>query len=223
MSQKSKKNKSNIVVIGNSKKFIRIIRSIYKDSYIKIYSWRSISNIDFQKENKFKNPKLILICGYDYASQWYSFNKYYSSNISMPIKFVKFLANYRTNILYIDTIDKIINNKIKNNSYTFSRYEFAKKELSFKLKKFNKIKILQVAPIKNKNKILIHGGFITKTLFSILIFLGLIKTINQKKLKKEITLKLRSKKQNISKKLRPFFLQIPRPLFLDRAVRYLFD
>ena len=141
----------------------------------------------------------------------------------MPIKFVQFLANYRTDILYIDTINKITNDKIKTNEYTFSRYEFAKKELSFKLKKFNKIKILQIAPITKKNKILIHGGFITKIIFSILIFLDLIKTIDEKKLKKEITLKLKSKKQNIPKKLKPFFLQIPRSLFLDRVARYLFD
>ncbi len=133
MFQKSKKKNPLIIIIGNSKKFITIVRSIYKNSFIKVYSWRSLIDINYNQQKKFKNPNLIIICGYDYNSHWYSYKDYYKSNISEPIKFVNFLANPKTKILYIDTLKKVLNSNSKKNRFTFSRYEYAKKELGFNL------------------------------------------------------------------------------------------
>tara|TARA_B100001057_G_scaffold501015_1_gene619710 strand:+ start:172 stop:846 length:675 start_codon:yes stop_codon:yes gene_type:complete len=224
MKKKLHKKKGKIVVIGNSSKFIKIIKSVYKNSLIKVYSWRSIPNLDFYNEKLFKNPKLILVSGYNYKSHWYSYKKYYYSNILAPIKFIKFLANKNTNILYLDTIRKVFYNTKAVNKNTFSRYEFAKKELGYKLKKnFKNIKILEIATLKSNDKVLIHGSFFTKTIFKILIYLDLIKTEDIIKLKQKMILKIKSKKKDNPSNLKPTLLKIPRPHFLDRAMRIILD
>ena len=140
----------------------------------------------------------------------------------MPLNFTKFLSNKKTRIIYIDTLDKISNNKRKKN-YTFSRYEFAKKELAFKLNKnFKNLEILKTPPIVEKDKVLIHGEFLTKLIFKFLIRFSLIKTIDIKELKKKITQR-NFKRKKEKKKLKPVLLNIPRTLFLDRLVRILLD
>tara|TARA_B100000029_G_scaffold382361_1_gene377612 strand:- start:6592 stop:7266 length:675 start_codon:yes stop_codon:yes gene_type:complete len=224
MKNKSYRKKTKVIVIGNSNKFIKIIKSIYKNSLIKVYSWRSISSLNLNREKLFKNPNLILISGYNYKSQWYSYKKYYYSNISAPLKFIKFLANSNTCILYLDTINKIFYHPQRRNRNTFSRYEFAKKELGYKLKQsFRNTKILEIAPLTSINKPLIHGGFLTKMIFSALINLNLIKTEDIKKLKQKMILKIKSKEKNNPINLKPVLLKIPRSLFLDRVLRIIFD
>lgn len=224
MFNKSKKNKLKVVIVGNSQKFISIFKSIYKNSYIKEYSWRSIIDLDFKKEKLFKYPNVIFICGYDYKSQWYLFKRYYSSNVLMPLKLVKFLANSNTKIIYIDTISKVFKDYKKKSKYTYSRYEFAKKELRNKLNKnFRNLKVIEIAPLKTKNEVLIHGSFITKLIFKILIKLSLIKTTDIKHIKKKIISNLYSKQKLNIYKLNPRLLLIPRSLFLDRLARLMLD
>jgi len=222
MTIKTKKNKQKIIILGNSNKFVKIIKSIYKSSSIQIYPWRLISNYNLKKKKLIKTPEKIFICGYDYQSQRYSFERFYNSNVTMPLNFTKFLSNKKTRIIYIDTLDKISNNKRKKN-YTFSRYEFAKKELAFKLNKnFKNLEILKTPPIVEKDKVLIHGEFLTKLIFKFLIRFSLIKTIDIKELKKKLT-QSNSKRKKEKKKLNPILLNIPRTLFLDRLVRILLD
>ena len=222
MTIKTKKNKQKIIILGNSNKFVKIIKSIYKSSSIQIYPWRLTSNYNLKKKKLIKTPEKIFICGYDYQSQRYSFERFYNSNVTMPLNFTKFLSNKKTRIIYIDTLDKISNNKRKKN-YTFSRYEFAKKELAFKLNKnFKNLEILKTPPIVEKDKVLIHGEFLTKLIFKFLIRFSLIKTIDIKELKKKLT-QSNSKRKKEKKKLNPILLNIPRTLFLDRLVRILLD
>ena len=222
MTIKTKKNKQKIIILGNSNKFVKIIKSIYKSSSIQIYPWRLISNYNLKKKKLIKTPEKIFICGYDYQSQRYSFERFYNSNVTMPLNFTKFLSNRKTRIIYIDTLDKLSNKERKKN-YTFSRYEFAKKELAFKLNKnFKNLEILKTPPIVEKDKVLIHGEFLTKLIFKFLIRFSLIKTIDIKELKKKLT-QSNSKRKKEKKKLNPILLNIPRTLFLDRLVRILLD
>ena len=222
MTTKNKKYKQKIIILGNSNKFIKIIKSLYKSSSIQIYPWRLIPNYNLKKKKLFKTPEKIFICGYDYQSQRYSYEKFYNSNVTMPLNFTKFLSNKKTRIIYIDTLDKISNKQRKKN-YTFSRYEFAKKELAFKLNKnFENLEILKTPPIVEKDKVLIHGEFLTKFIFKFLIRLSLIKTIDIKDLKKKI-IQSNFKKKKEKRKLNPVLLNIPRTLFLDRLVRILLD
>ena len=222
MTIKTKKNKQKIIILGNSNKFVKIIKSIYKSSSIQIYPWRLISNYNLKKKKLIKTPEKIFICGYDYQSQRYSFERFYNSNVTMPLNFTKFLSNKKTRIIYIDTLDKISKTERKKN-YTFSRYEFAKKELAFKLNKnFKNLEILKTPPIVDKDKVLIHGEFLTKLIFKFLIRFSLIKTIDIKELKKKIT-QSNFKRKKERKRINPVLLNIPRTLFLDRLVRIILD
>ena len=99
--------KKKIAIIGNSKKFIKILSTTYRGSKFKIYSWRNIKNLNFKKNNIGKQYDIILVCGYDYNSQWYSYEEYYSINILMPLKLTKFLANKKSIVIFINTIDNI--------------------------------------------------------------------------------------------------------------------
>ena len=210
--------------MGKSEKFILIIKSIFKSSNIKIYPWRSLKNLRYKNEKSLKKPNIIFVCGYDYMSQWYSFKKYYDINVLMPLNFIKFLADKKTQIFYVDTINKVFTKDLKKNLNTFSRYEFAKKKLALKLyKNFKNIKIIQSPPIKEKKEVLVFGGFLTKFIFKLLIRLKLIKTIDIKTLKKEIIFNLKIKKKLRIKDLNPIFLSVPRSLFLDRLLRFILD
>ena len=217
--------KKKIVVIGNSYKFIKILNSIYPRSVIKVYSWRNISNLDLKKESVLKNINIILICGYDYKSQWYSYNKYYLSNITKPLKLTQFLSTKKSVIIYINTISKIKENTLSKNKYTLSRYEFAKKELAYKLSKnFKLLKILEMPVIENINgSANIHGGIFTLIIFNFLIYLKLIKTISVNNIKKLIIKKIDSKNIIKHRSLKPIFLNLPRPLIVDRMLRFIFE
>ena len=140
-----------IIILGKSFKFINLIKKLYFNYEINIFSWRKLNKILHSKSSK--KIRLIFICGYDYKSQWYNYKKYYNTNITNPLEFIKKNSSKKTTIIYIDTIDKIkSNSKFSSNKFIFSRYEFAKKMLRYELvKKYNKIKIIELAPVVDKN------------------------------------------------------------------------
>ena len=107
-----------------------------------------------------------------------------------------------------------------------SRYQFAKQELAYKLyNKFKSLKILEISVIKDKrNNPDIRGSKITKILFKFLIYLNLIKSINNTEIKKLIINKNNNNNNLIvPKRLKPIFLKIPRSLLLDRILRFIVD
>lgn len=207
-----------IIVLGKSKKFIKIIKEIYVNCEINILSWRGLEKI---KDYKFlSNTDIIFICGYDYNSQWYSYNKYYKVNISNPYKLIGLIAKKNTFLLYVDTINKIKKNTILKTPI-LSRYEYAKKMLRYKLiKKFIKIKIIELPPIiSNNSDVDIFGNKLTKIIFKFLIFIKLINSIKISKIKKRFLIKKNfNKKYKLSKPI-SLLLYIPRPIFIDRLLR----
>ncbi len=218
------RKKIKISFIGKSEKFVKIFKSLYPKAIFNLYSWRSLDKIITNKKIKHKND-MVVICGYDYASQWYSYKKYYERNVINPSIITKMLSKKNTKIIYIDTIDKITKKKKLKKRNTFSRYEFAKKELrKILLKNFKLVKILTLPILINgKNKADIHGGIITKIIYNSLIALNYVKIINNKNLKKIIIKKISSIKREKVIKLTPVLLNIPRSLFFDRLLRYLND
>ena len=220
-----KKKFKNITIIGKSPKFIKIIYSLFSKSYIQKYSWRSINSLRLNDKLIKNKPDLILICGYDYQSYWYSYKRYYYNNITAPLRLVKFLKKKNTLIIYIDTANKLKNQHHTLKRSTFSRYEYAKKELAYNLyKNFANLRILSVPIIKNsKNKAEIYGNIITKTIFNILIHLNLIISINITKLKKLMKNIDLVKKNYKPIKLKPLNLKIPRSLIIDRILRFIHD
>tara|TARA_B110000037_G_C17046695_1_gene475990 strand:- start:266 stop:931 length:666 start_codon:yes stop_codon:yes gene_type:complete len=220
-----KKKIKNITIIGKSPKFIKIIYSLFSKSYIQKYSWRSINNLKLNDKLIKNKPDLILICGYDYQSYWYSYKRYYYNNITAPLNLVKFLKKKNSLIVYIDTANKLKNQQHTLKRSTFSRYEYAKKELAYSLyKNFTNLRIISVPIIKNnKNKAEIFGSVITQTFFNILIHLNLINSIKITKLKKLINNTNLVKKNYKPTKLKPLNLKIPRSLMIDRILRFIYD
>ena len=209
-----------IIILGKSEKFTNIIKKLYFDYEINIFSWRKQHNTLNSKTSK--KISFIFICGYDYKSQWYDYNKYYNANVLNPIEFIKKNADKRTTIIYIDTIDKIKSySKLNSNKFILSRYEFAKKMLRYELtKKFNKIKIIELPPIVDNNSNAdIFGGSISKKIFNLMINFGIIDHISHRALYKKFLNIDKLKKNQRFKKPKSKMLNIPRPLFIDRCLR----
>ena len=217
--------KKNIVILGNSLKFKKIILSIFPQSDIKVFSWRSIKKLKLDEKIIKKKVDLILVCGYDFLSHRYSFKKYYNVNISFPLKLIEFLSTSKTLILYIDTIHKIKKNPQIKKKYTFSRYEYAKKELGYKLfKKYHNFKSINVPIIKNnKNKAEIFGSKFMNTMFNFLLFFNLINSVTISKLKIMIRNSIKEKIYLNPLRIKPLCLSIPRSLLIDRILRFIYD
>ena len=214
--------KKKIIILGRSQKFITIIKSLYINHEITIFSWRKLDK--HKKNRSYKNPNIIFVCGYDYNSQWYDYTKYYRINVSSPLKFINTMCGKNTFLFYIDTISKL-NKKKNNKNLIFSRYEFAKKKLRNELiKKFDKIQIIELPPLLDKNfDINIFGSKFTKIIFKFLISIKLINSINLQNIKKKFLIKNNFNKKYKSYNLHTLLLNIPRPLFIDRFLRIISD
>ena len=200
----------NIAIIGRSKKFIKFVKNNLNYKSLTIVPWR---NIKIKRHNK-KKMNLILICGYDYESYKYEYNKFYKTNISQPYNLIKNYYKKNTVIIYINTTS--------NKMFTLSRYYFAKHKLNqIIIKNFNNVNSIEVPSIVNSGNIDIFGSCITKILFKVLIFLNLIKWIEFKNLIRKIKKSLQSPNQINQKKIKGKFLEIPRNIFLDRILRLL--
>lgn len=218
------RKKKRISFVGISKKFTKIFKSIYPTANFNFYSWRSLEKILLKKKFIYKND-LVVVCGYDYSSQWHEYQKYYKCNVIFPYKVVRMISKKNTKIFYIDTVNKISKNRYLKKKYTFSRYEFAKKELrKVLLNNFKSVKVLTLPILaNNENKAEVFGSFFTKIIYNFLIILNYVKTTNLKNLKKKIIKKISSNKKDKIINLRPVLLNIPRSLFIDRILRFLND
>ena len=79
------------------------------------------------------------------------FKKYYDINVLIPLNFIKFLADKKTQIFYVDTITRFTKD-LKKFKYSFLVMNLQKK-LALKLyKNFKNIKIIQSPPIKEKKR-----------------------------------------------------------------------
>ena len=201
-------NYKNILVLGYSKKFLTYIENNFHYKTINIIPWRNT------KISLYKNKKadVIIICGYDYGSSSYFYQKYYNININRPFRIVKKFYKSGSIILYINTTT--------NKNYTFSRYYYAKHKLNEKLREsFKNVISVELPTIVNKGHIEIFGFEFTKILFKILIFLKAIKYIEYKSIPFKINNNLRSNIQTKFFKIKGKFLKFPRNLFFDRILR----
>lgn len=220
-----RKKFKRIAILGDSTKFKKIMSSIFFQSKIEIFSWRNIKNFTLDKKRNIPKVDLILVCGYDFNSNWYSYKNYYKINVLFPFKFIKALSKNKTFIIYIDTANKIKRNFRSNKNITFSRYEFAKKELSYKLNRnFDKLRILNLPIIKNnKNKVDIFGNNFMHLIFNLLLYLKLVDSISFYEIKKLILNSIEFKEKAKLQKIYPFGLSIRRSLFFDRVLRFIND
>lgn len=215
---------NKIIVLGKSDKFTKIIKKLYPNYKINIYSWRKKINLSYLKN--FGQIKIIFICGYDYNSQWYNYDKYYYANILYPLKFIKTISNVNTTIVYIDTIEKLRNQlNISPEKFILSRYEFAKKMLRYELiKNFSKVRIIELPPVVNNNlDAEIFGNKFSKKIFNFFVKIKMINHIKSVSLYKKFYDVMIFKKIYRCKKPKSILLNIPRPLFIDRLLRLISD
>ena len=78
-------NYKNIIILGNSKKFINLIKNNFIYRSLNILSWRNHKIL----ENQIKKVDLIIVCGFDYQSCEYNYKKFYKVNISKPFDLIK--------------------------------------------------------------------------------------------------------------------------------------
>ena len=198
----------NIAIIGRSKKFIKFVNNNLKYKSLTIIPWR---NIIIKRHNK-KKMNLIILCGYDYSSYKYEYNKFYKTNISQPYNLIKKYYKKNTVIIYINTTS--------NKMFTLSRYYYAKHKLNeIIIKNFNNVNSIELPTIVNSNNIDIFGSSFQKILFKFLIFFNLIKWIEFKNVTQKIKKSLQSPNQINKIKIKCKFLEIPRNIFLDRVLR----
>lgn len=203
-----------ILVIGNSTKFIKFIRSIYEVTEISVISWRSLP--DFVKTNSDSSEStwdLLLVAGYDYSISLSNLDEYLYKNVDCAYYICKKYANDSTIIVYINTSNP-------KKQITFSRYLYAKMLLGCKLSELpGCIYILSFPTILQSGKINIIGGLISQFLFNLV---DKCSKVGKVEINSSAILNLKifndiNKKPFLPK---PLLLKIRRTLLIDRILRF---
>ncbi len=203
----------NLLVVGDSKKLIRFIESLYPISNKCVIGWRSLP-INFNELEKISSTEwdICLVAGYDYRSSGYSFDRYLASNVKNILFLVEKCLSKNSIIVYVNTM-------AASKKYTFSRYLFAKMLLAKELDEaFPKAVILEFPAIIESGKIAVKGGVLSQLAFKYLKHFGYLSTvvINQSSAQNANLFTQLSHKPVVPL---PKLLKIPRPLILDRLMR----
>jgi len=206
---------NKIIFLGKSENFLNIFLKKYHKNPYYVVPWRDLRNNSETMLNELRNPKVIIICGYNYCSSHINYEEYIKSNINQPIQFLKKIKTDKTKVFYINT------DYDDRKKYTFSRYLYAKNLLSnYLLKNCKNLKIIRIPTLAdNEGKLLIYGNKLTKFLFNFAKSLGIIKTITIEQF--EALIDHKDEPKNICL-MEPIGLRIGRPLLIDRALRIIF-
>ena len=207
----NKKKYNKIVILGQSKKFIKEIKKNYKHDSLTIIPWRKIGSYSYKKKEIYN---LIFLAGFNFGIYTKGATFFNQKNIYEPLKLIEKISNKKTLIIYINT------QKMNDRNYTFSRYRYAKQKLGYLIyRKFKNSLIFDSDLIKVTNHISINSNIFSRFIFHIFHMFNLIKTIDIKKIFLEINnmiiLKNRLKQRNI----KGFFLNISRTQLIDRILR----
>lgn len=208
----SKKDKPLMVFFGKSKHLIEEFKDLYQNYNFYEISWRNLNKTDMKVK-----ADILVICGYDYSSSLYEFDKYFDVNVLNPLKIIDLICKKNTKIIYMNTYS----DRIKK--FTFSRYFYAKYFLKKKLiNKYKNIKIIYLKTlVGHRGELLIHGNFLTKFIFSTLLKIKVLNITNIN----ELNSLLKHSDKSITctcNRIQPLGLKIPRTLLLDRFLRLIF-
>ncbi len=209
----------NIVIYGNSPKFITLIQGIFPGALTIILPWRTPKKDAAIILAKSTMPiDLLLLCGYDYDSYSAPENLYLERNVYRILAVCKMITNDSTKIIYIDTLNT-------NKGRTYSRYLYAKKILGHKLKiALPQTQIVPIPTVFDQQKqIGMQGGIISQMAAKVLIYLGIIRTINFQQLQDHIQGAIQSPSNTLESPptLKSILINIPRPQLIHRALRIL--
>lgn len=210
---------SNIVIYGNSPKFIALIQGIFPEASTIILPWRTPKQEAAIILAKSTMPTdLLVLCGYDYDSYSVPENLYLERNVYRILAVCKMVSDNSTKIIYIDTLST-------NKGRTYSRYLYAKKLLGHKLKiALPQTQILPISTVFDQQKqIGMQGEIISQMAAKALIHLGIIRTINFQQLQDHIQDAIQSPSNTLESTptIKSILINIPRPQLIDRALRIL--
>jgi hypothetical protein len=203
----------NLLVVGNSEKFIKFVESLFPISHTCVIGWRGLP-LSIEKQSVIADTKwdLCLVSGYDYGSATYFYDKYLASNVENIMQFLHASIAQDTQVVYVNTM-------AASKRYTFSRYLFAKMLLGDALvKSYPKTIALEFSTVNESGKILTKGGLLSKFGFWLLNYLGRLSMviINESP---SANLTLFQQLEHKPFVPSPRFLKIPRPLIVDRCMR----
>jgi hypothetical protein len=195
-----------ILILGNSKKFISVIKKNYREATIHVVGWRNLAN---QPIVKFHYSEIFLV-GFDFDAIAESYKHCYQKNVLDVIEFLENVTCDKTIIKYVNTL---ISTK-----KTFSRYAYVKAALADELFKcFKNVYELQCPTIMHGDKVNIRGSRLTVVIAMILVKAKFINTIQ---------LEVISTNFNVLWKRREYcygvegrFLSIVRPQIIDKFLR----
>jgi hypothetical protein len=209
----------NVVIYGNSPKFITIIKALFPKANTTLLPWRTSESEAAMTLVKSPIPAdLLVICGYDYGSYDEPNNLYLDHNVYRILAVCKMITNDATRIIYINTLST-------NKAWTYSRYFYAKKLLGQELKiAFPQTQALPIPTVFDQQRQTgMQGGMLSKFAAKALIHLGIIRTIDLEQLQDHIEDAIHNPGNRLdsSTMIRPILINIPRSQLIDRALRIL--
>lgn len=205
----------NVLILGNTTKFIQGIKEYFPAANRVVIPWRDSelrimrSNVDFELFD------LVFVCGYDYGSYTSTFDNYLNSNVYSVLAIIAKCSKCRK-FVYVDTEDT-------NKTYTLSRYVYAKKlmgSLIVENVKLAECHIMKPCSIVT-DKLDVHGSRIEVLLFRFLIKLKVVKFVNIS----SIFYNLLNNRYLVSEKVfcpTPVFLKFKRTRLIDRGLRFIY-
>lgn len=207
--------KTKIYFIGHSEKVINLFKKKFEPLEYEIIPWRKIDR--FKRHFSGNQKRIIVVCGYDYKSYIYCYDKYFKINISNPLNLIRSIYNKNSVIYYINTLHE-------NKKETYSRYRFAKivlaNKISFEFKKF--INISMPAVLSAKGKPNIYGGLFHKFIFYVLIKMKTLKAITNTEMYELILKNERNYNNYKIFLITPKYIQFRRTLLVDRLLRFIY-
>ena len=203
-----------IILLGRSDKFVKAIHALFEDAELVVVPWRGCDQFSHYFREDFA-PDLVVVCGYDYASGSYPFDRYLDVNVVLPFVVISKLCKDSAKVVYIDT-------EHGNGLATFSRYQYAKNLLADKiLTGIDNAHVLSIPTVADPNgRADIRGGLVTKMIFNIFIRIGLVRTMSSAALVLRLSSAINSDNKIKLNLLRPRFLSLRRSLFIDRLLRF---
>jgi hypothetical protein len=197
-----------ILIIGNSRHLCEAIRLAYPNHEIKMIPWRGLAEEVMQEQ-----VDLVFVVGFDYGSYIKRYEDYMDVNVVQPMLAVQRLAKPSAAIVYVTTQDG-------RKNFTFSRYRFAKEKLGHAfVSQLSNAHILRFDTFATANhEPLVKGGAITRLIFSCLVKLGVVKTVDM------LTVRERLKDYQTYasldfREIKGILIAIARPQFVDRLMR----
>ena len=202
-----------VLIIGNSKKFIKSFKEALNCKNPHIVSWRSLMNLNLNSEEY----TTVILCGYHHESYAQSYDSYVLNNIIHPLNFMRDFDINNTKVIYINT-----SNPTQN--YTTSRYCYAKHTLAIELNnKFNKFLSIDIPILINTNgSVEFYSNFLEKLFAKIIIKSKNYEILKLNDLSCFLRKKILENKHYNIKSIDGKHLHIRRTRFIDKIARLIF-